>query len=56
MRHSILKLGLLRMVKNFMKLNQTWYGVCHVYLKCKTKKNAIASIGKNLVFRREISD
>ena len=43
------------MVKNFMKLNQTWYGVCHAYLECKTK-NAIATIGKNLVFRTEISD
>ena len=27
------------MVRNFLKLNQTLYGVCHGYLESKTKKN-----------------
>ena len=45
------------MVKNFLKLNQTWHEVSHVYLECKTKRIlAMASVGKKLVFRTEICD
>ena len=44
------------MVKNFLKLNQTWYRVSHVYLECKTEKIfAIACVGKKLVYHKEIS-
>ena len=43
----ILKIGLFHRAKNFLKLNQTRYGVSHVYLKCKTKKMfAKACLGK----------
>ena len=37
------------MVKNLLKLNQTWYRVSHVYLECKTEKIfAIACVGKKV--------
>ena len=43
-------------VKELSKLNQTWYGVSHVYLKCKAKRIfGIACLGKKLVFHTEIS-
>ena len=45
------------MIKNFLKLNQIRNRVSHVYLECKSKQIfAIASVGKKLVFRKEISD
>ena len=43
-------------VKELSKLNQTWYGVSHVYLECKAKRIfGIACLGKKLVFHTEIS-
>ena len=43
-------------VNELSKLNQTWYGVSHVYLECKAKRIfGIACLGKNLVFHTEIS-
>ena len=37
-------------------MNQTWYGVSHVYLECKAKRIfGIACLGKKLVFHTEIS-
>ena len=45
------------MVKNFMKLNQTWYGVSHVCLKFRLKRIfALACVGKKLGFHTEICD
>ena len=45
------------MVKNFMKLNQTRYGVSHVYLESKTKGIfAIAYVGRKLGFHSEICE
>ena len=38
------------MVKNFMKLNQTWYGVFPVYLECKAKRIFdVAGIGAEVM-------
>ena len=43
-------------VKELSKLNQTWYGVSHVYLEFKAKRIfGIACLGKKLVFHTEIS-
>ena len=43
-------------VKELSKLNQTWYGVSHVYLECKAKRIfGIACLGKKLVFHTVIS-
>ena len=43
-------------LKELSKLNQIWYGLFHVYLECKTKKNfGIACLGKKFVFQSEIS-
>ena len=53
----ILKIGLFCMVKNFMKLNQTWYGVSHVCLKFRLKRIfALACLGKKLVFHTGICE
>ena len=42
-------------VKELSKINQTWYGVSHVYLECKTKRIfGIVCLGKKLVFHTEI--
>ena len=36
-------------------MNQTWYGVSHVYLDFKTRRiSGIACLGKKLVFHTEI--
>ena len=54
---KILKIGLFRMVKNFLKLNQTRNRVFHLYLDYKTKSIfAIACLGKKLAFHTEIYD
>ena len=51
----ILKLGLIRRIKELSKSNQTWYGVSHVCVDCKTKRVfAIACLGKKFVFQSEI--
>ena len=45
------------MLKNFLKLNQTRYGVSHVYLESKTKRIfAVACLGEKFVFQSEICD
>ena len=49
-----LKKCLFHRVKELTKSNQTGYGVYHGYLECKTKKSAIACLGKKLAFRTEI--
>ena len=51
----ILKIGLIRRVKELSKSNHTRYGVSHVYLESKIEKNfAIARLGKKFVFQSEI--
>ena len=51
----ILKLGLIRRIKELSKSNQTRYGVSHVCVDCKTKRIfAIACLGKKFVFQSEI--
>ena len=51
----ILKIGLIRRVKELSKSNHTRFGVSHVCVDCKTKRIfAIASLGKKLVLHTEI--
>ena len=53
--HRILKKGLFHRDKELLKSSQTWYGVFHGYIDCKTKRvSAIACLGKKLRFRTEI--
>ena len=51
----ILKIGLIRRVKELSKSNHTRYGVFHVYLESKIERIfAIACLGKKFVFQSEI--
>ena len=54
-KFAILKIGLIRRVKELSKSNQTRYGVSHVCVDFKTKRIfAIACLGKKLVLHTEI--
>ena len=51
----ILKIGLIRRVKELSKSNHTRFGVSHVYLESKIERIfAIACLGKKFVFQSEI--
>ena len=43
-------------VKKLFESDQTRHGVCPMYLELKTKKIAIACLGKKLGFHTEICD
>ena len=54
-KFAILKIGLIRRVKELSKSNHTRYGVSHVYLESKIERIfAIACLGKKLVLQTEI--
>ena len=54
-KFAILKIGLIRRVKELSKSNHTRYGVSHVYLESKIERMfAIACLGKKFVFQSEI--